>query len=72
MCIFSYCTLLKPWLLLLFSRLTMEQTDATAARSSLTLDIDRLMDHRKSQISMLSGTQTEANFNINEVSYCCD
>ncbi|CAF3546206.1 unnamed protein product [Rotaria sp. Silwood1] len=45
----------------------MESTDATTARNSLTLDIDRLMDHRKSQINLLSGNITEANFTINEL-----
>ena len=43
----------------------MEPTDA---RASPLLDADRMMDIRKSQINLLSGTVDDSNFYINEVS----
>ena len=48
----------------MFCRLRMEQTDA---RASPLLDADRMMDLRKSQINLLSGTLDDSNFYINEV-----
>jgi hypothetical protein len=55
--------------LILFFRLTMEQTDATSAINSLTLDADQMTDFRRSQINISSGTIDEANFFINEVRF---
>jgi hypothetical protein len=52
---------------ILFCRLTMEQTDVTATTNSLTLDNDRTMELRKSQINLLSGTVDDPNFYLNEV-----
>ncbi len=45
----------------------MEQTDVTAATNSLTRDIDRTMELRKSQINLLSGTVDDPNLYLNEV-----
>ena len=55
---------------ILFSRLPMEQTEATEvtdAINSLTLDADRMTDLRRSQINLLNATIDESNFYINEV-----
>jgi len=45
----------------------MEQTDVTVATNSLSLDNDRTMELRKSQINLLSGTVDDPNFYLNEV-----
>jgi hypothetical protein len=47
---------------LLFSRLTMETTDPTIGMTSLTLDLDRTTDHRKSQTSLLSITSDDVSY----------
>ncbi|UJR26604.1 hypothetical protein I4U23_007924 [Adineta vaga] len=47
----------------------MEQTDTTTtttASNSLPPDSDRMIEIRRSQINLLSGTIDEANFYINE------
>lgn len=45
----------------------MEQTDVTVTTNSLSLDNDRTMELRKSQINLLSGTVDDPNFYLNEV-----
>lgn len=55
---------------ILFSRLPMEQTEATEvtdAINTLTLDADRMTGLRRSQINLLNATIDESNFYINEV-----
>jgi len=47
----------------------MEQTNVTAGKNSVILDIDRTMELRKSQINLLSGTVDDSNFYLNEVSF---
>ena len=57
---------------ILFSRLTMEQTDATAARNSLpSSTTDRTMELRKSQINLLSSNMDDGGFSLNEVCFFC-
>jgi len=45
----------------------MEQTDVTTTTNPVTLDNDRTMELRKSQINLLSGTVDDPNFYLNEV-----
>lgn len=47
----------------------MEQTDTTGATNSLSTDAEHMVDLRKSQVNLASGTVDEANFYINEVGH---
>lgn len=56
-------------LIILFSRRMMEQTKTTVDRNSLTLDIDRTMEVRKSQVNLLNAVTAESNLSLNEVRF---
>lgn len=47
----------------------MEQTKTTVDRNSLTLDIDRTMEVRKSQVNLLNAVTAESNLSLNEVRF---
>ncbi len=49
----------------------MESTDSTMAMNSLTLNLDRMTELRKSQASLLSATSDDPSLQINDVSNRC-
>ena len=49
----------------------MEPTDSNIAMNSLTLNLDRMNEFRKSQTSLLSAASDDASLQMNDVSNRC-